>query len=212
MLKKFFFLCGLVIFMFLISCGYSNQDSADASVLSEQASLSEFDLSKYGRFDDIRIRTSANFCNILIDSFGYEFADDIFEERPQVYLQNSNFPGLDFFVYPYRMDMTENHTWSDVLANGFGSYHVNAAYCSSKPDMSWGGLSFGAGANDIIDIYGEPDYYDIHDLHIVMGYDFGNCELNFRVYDSNLSLSDCESAGISDIPDAGLQGVDFYLF
>ena len=84
--------------------------------------------------------------------------------------------------------------------------------CSSKPDMSWGGLSFGAGASDIIDIYGEPDYYDIHDLHIVMGYDFGNCELNFRVYDSNLSLSDCESAGISDIPDAGLQGVDFYLF
>lgn len=91
-------------------------------------------------------------------------------------LSHSDYPYLGFSV-----DLDESGT-------SFGSYHVDASAGDDAPDMSWRGVGFGGTESDLTDAYGEPDYRDECYGYVVLGYDFGNSEIDFAVYDDGRGL------------------------
>lgn len=227
MCKKFLVFFTLLTLCFVVSgCASASQSSAGlddkpdvisdaadfdpAGIQDAAASDPTFVLCKYGTVDNVAIHKYVNFYDVVFGMGDYDAVPELDGAYPYVYIENPDFENLDLYLYPHGLNMTENHTLEDIEAYGFGSYHVDAGWCVNKPNMSWGGIRFGASEGDIMDKYGEPDYYDVYDDCVVLGYDFGDCELDFTVY------NDMSAAGVIDFdvdyPDAGLQGVDFYVF
>ena len=92
-------------------------------------------------------------------------------------------------------------TEKEIRKDGFYGYDINCAFCDTRPDMEWNGLTWGASGEDIKKVYGEP--YDISETNSFTTYSYklsGKIDLNFMVYTS------------TDQPGTGLQGVSLAVY
>lgn len=91
----------------------------------------------------------------LFTDAGFEFDLDGDGEYPFAVLE---YPKNDMVSLYLTKDDYENVTVEEIKADGFNGYEISVFGEGKLPKMTWGGLTFGASYEDIVSVYGEPDY------------------------------------------------------
>lgn len=86
----------------------------------------------------------------------------------------------DSYLYVYNAGRNET-TKSDILDGGIYGYDIECQPGSAYPAMTFNGLTFGAGAEDVLDAYGEPDYVYEGSMYTIYEYDFSS-DLGIELY------------------------------
>lgn len=108
----------------------------------------------FGSYEGTALTFAGNSWAETFGADGWEFANED-DEYTFMTAKNPKYQYADLYVYNYdRSDVSR----SDILENGFYGYSIRCSTGSKLPDMSWGGLTFGASDDDILSVYGEPNY------------------------------------------------------
>lgn len=110
---------------------------------------------------------------------GWEFANDD-GEYGFMTAENPKYGDADLYVYNRNMD---GATRSDIINYGIYGYDIDCTWASAYPDMEWGGLTFGAAADQVFAVYGEPYFVYEGSLYTAYTYKSGeDIEIEFYVY------------------------------
>lgn len=142
--------------------------------------------------------------SVLGNDFSKTFGADGFmmsksDDSAGVDCQNKKYKDLLLIVY----GKTSNHISSkDIKKDGFYGYYVESQ-SNEKPNMEWGGLTWGASTDDIRKVYGKPTTENDDEVYTELVYDLGpGMELSFNVYKKEYKLNRV----------SGLQAVRLYVF
>lgn len=123
--------------------------------------------------NDTALFTEAGFEYDLNDDGKYSFCTLKYAEDDMIdlYLSTADF---------------SDTTIAEMEEKGFYGYQISTYGAEKLPNMTWGGLTFGASCEDVLGVYGEPSYkYDSDDFHS-FSYDISeNVELVFDIYDED---------------------------
>ena len=94
--------------------------------------------------------------------------------------KNPKYENVEMYVYnSKRADATAD----EIRSDGFYGYSIDCSLSNARPPMTWNGLTFGADAEDIIEVYGNN--YDLFEGDLYASYRYmiaDNTELTFHVY------------------------------
>lgn len=137
------------------------------------------------------ITAGPNDCSLFTDA---GFAFDYSEDGEYVFSVLNYDDSYVTTVYLMNRNCTEC-TVDELLENGFYGYEISAYGAESVPHMTWGGLTFGATLEDVIEVYGEPDDIYEDDSLVNLIYQISeNVWLYFWIYDE-----ECDWPGIRDV-------------
>ncbi len=96
--------------------------------------------------------------------------------------ENSKYKGAELYVYNSSRNAT---TKADITERGVYGYSIDCAWLEggNYPVMTWGGITFGATADEVQSTYGSPDYSYESSMYTTYEYDVADdFELTFYVY------------------------------
>lgn len=92
---------------------------------------------------------------------------------------NPKYPDVTLYVYnAERRDTTR----ADILEKGIWGYDIDTYWADEYPSMTWGGLTWGASAEDVISVYGQAGYVYEGSMYTSYEYTLGQMEIEFYVY------------------------------
>lgn len=70
----------------------------------------------------------------------------------------------------------------EIKENGFYGYSINVSASEVKPEMTFGGLTWGASLEDVVGVYGNPDDSAELSWFTTLLYDFGDVSIDITVF------------------------------
>ncbi len=70
----------------------------------------------------------------------------------------------------------------EIEENGFFGYEINVSASEVKPEMTFGGLTWGASLEDVVGVYGNPSDSTEMSWFTILNYDFGKVSVDITVY------------------------------
>lgn len=70
----------------------------------------------------------------------------------------------------------------EIEENGFYGYEINVSASEVKPEMTFGGLTWGASLKDVVGVYGNPSDSTEMSWFTMLHYDLGNVSVDITVY------------------------------
>lgn len=107
-----------------------------------------------GSYNGIALTAMGDSWDKIFGADGWEFANDD-GEYGFMSAENPKYEDAELYVFNYNRKDT---TRSDILDKGIYGYEIDCTWASKYPAMTWNGITFGASANDIIAVYGNPGY------------------------------------------------------
>lgn len=137
----------------------------------------------YGSYNDQSLSDSGNEWASTFGDTGWGFTTDDYTES---YLKSENpqYPGAVFTVYG--QNKNEDTSAYDIIKYGFCDYDIDCRNTKAYPPFSWNGLTFGASAEEIKNVYGEPNVTYTGDDDTAYRYFMEEGELIFFVNNNGL--------------------------
>ena len=156
----------------------------------------------FGSINGVELTDQVNDFNSTFGADGFTFhIDSTGKYNTQGILENEKYPDLTAFITSKSED---NGTNESFQKDGFYGYSVaGEGRAEKKPDMEWGGLTWGASEDDIKAVYGEPTYRFDSDMYDV---------LEYRCSDTTTLRFDVYHEGAEFVSYAGLQDVELLVY
>lgn len=133
----------------------------------------------FGRYKGTLLTAHADSWDDTFGADGWEFDNDD-GEYSFMTAKNAKYGDAELYVYNRARNSA---TRPGILEDGFYGYSIDCSYASGCPDMDWGGITFGAGAQDILDVFGEADFVYEGSMYTTYKYEIGTShEIEFYVY------------------------------
>lgn len=146
---------------------------------------------KLGSLNGVAITTQGDVFETTFGADGWEWDGE--EGYSFVVCENSKYEDAELYLYN---ETRTDTTWDDISTYGSYGYSIDCSFSDSHPAMTWGGITFGATADDVISVYGQPDYTYSGDIFTTYEYDIdSDTEITFYVY-----------------PDRGVQHVEVAVY
>lgn len=107
----------------------------------------------YGTYEDNPLTDQGNEWQAAFGDTGWEFTTDDYTEN-HMEAKNSQYPGAVFTVYG--ADENKNTSAYDIIKYGFCDYNIDCHDAQAYPPFAWNGVTFGASADEIKKVWGEP--------------------------------------------------------
>lgn len=136
-----------------------------------------------GSYNGIALTCSGDSWNDTFGADGWVFNNDDGEYGFMTAV-NEKYQDADLHVYNYNMDKA---TRNDIIENGVYGYSIDCSWSAASPNMTWGGLTFGATAEDVQSVYGEPDFMYTGSSYTSYEYEItDNIDIEFYIYETGL--------------------------
>lgn len=146
---------------------------------------------RLGSLNGVTITTQGDVFETTFGADGWEWDGE--EGYSFVVCENSKYEDAELYLYN---ETRTDTTWNDISTYGSYGYSIDCSFSDSHPAMTWGGITFGATADDVISVYGQPDYTYSGDMFTTYEYDIdSDTEITFYVY-----------------PDRGVQHVEVAVY
>lgn len=134
-------------------------DNKSGTKMPESGSGSDEDHSgtasgtSYGTYEDNPLTDSGNEWQAAFGNTGWGFITDDYTEN-HMEAKNPQYPGAVFTVYG--ADENKNTSAYDIIKYGFCDYSIDCHDAQAYPPFAWNGITFGASADEIKRVWGEP--------------------------------------------------------